>query len=135
MSISILRLGRILLTSLQVDLSDGDALEFQGDLLRKIVEIEALGVVIDITSLCVVDSYMARIINDTASMAGLLGAEVVICGIQPFVAMTLVEMGRDLIGSDCAFNLEQGLKVLQERIACRGDAALGQDDYASVSYE
>jgi rsbT antagonist protein RsbS len=128
MKIPILRLGRILLTSVQVDLTDSDALDFQNDLVRKIVEIEALGVVIDITSLEIVDSYMARVMNDTASMAGLLGAEVVICGIQPFVAMTLVEMGRDLIGAECAFNLEQGLKLLEARIALRGDAALGLED-------
>ena len=71
---------------------------------------------------------MARVINDTASMARLLGSEVVICGIQPFVAMTLVEMGRDLIGADCAFNLEQGLKMLEARIAQRGDAVLTSED-------
>jgi rsbT antagonist protein RsbS len=126
--IPILRLGKVLLTSIQVDLADADALLFQDDLVRKIVDIEAMGVAIDITALEVVDSFMARVINDTASMARLLGAEVVVCGVQPFVAMTLVEMGRDLIGADCAFNLEQGLKMLQARIAVRGDAVLAQED-------
>lgn len=128
MKIPILRLGKVLLTSIQVDLADADALLFQDDLVRKIVDIEAMGVAIDITALEVVDSFMARVINDTASMARLLGAEVVVCGVQPFVAMTLVEMGRDLIGADCAFNLEQGLKMLQARIAVRGDAVLAQED-------
>lgn len=128
MKIPILRLGRILLTSIQVDLADVDAMQFQTDLVRKIAEIEALGVAIDITSLEVVDSFMARVINDTASMARLLGAEVVICGVQPFVAMTLVEMGRDLIGADCTFNLDQGLRMLKVRIASRGDATLTQED-------
>ena len=128
MKIPILRLGRILLTSIQIDLVDADAMQFQNDLVTKIAEIEALGVAIDITSLDVVDSFMARVINDTAEMARLLGAEVVICGVQPFVAMTLVEMGRDLIGADCTFNLDQGLKLLQARIATRGDVSLTQED-------
>lgn len=132
MKVPILRLGRILLTSIQLDLTDADAMQFQYDLVKKITEIEALGVAIDITALEVVDSFMARVLNDTAGMARLLGAEVVICGIQPYVAMTLVEMGRDLIGADCTFNLDQGLELLKTRIACRADAALtpGDDDAA-----
>jgi rsbT antagonist protein RsbS len=128
MKIPILRLGRILLTSIQVDLVDSDAILFQHELLTKIAEIEALGVAIDITSLDVVDSFMARVINDTADMSSLLGAEVVICGIQPFVAMTLVEMGRELIGANCTYNLDQGLKLLKSRIALRGDVSLTQEE-------
>jgi len=124
MRIPILRIGRILLASIQVEMSDADALRFQSDVVQKISEIEALGIAIDITSLEVVDSYMARVINDTATMARLLGAEVVVCGIQPYVAMTLVEMGRDLIGANCVFDLEQALQRLRERIAARGDADL-----------
>lgn len=130
MRIPILRLGRILLTSVQTSLTDIDALQFQNDLVHKIAEIESQGVAIDITALDVVDSFMARVLNDTASMARLLGAEVVICGVQPYVAMTLIEMGRSLIAADCAFNLEQGLKILDKRIASRGDMVLftGDDD-------
>lgn len=130
MKIPILQLGKTLLVSIQVDLSDTDAMQFQHDMVSKIAETEALGVAIDITALDVVDSFMARLISDTASMARLLGAEVVICGIQPYVAMTLVEMGRDLIGADCAFNLEQALKILNGLIARRGDSFLnpGDDD-------
>ncbi|MDP2099026.1 MAG: STAS domain-containing protein [Methylobacter sp.] len=124
MKIPILRLGKILLSSIQVDLTDADAMQFQNDLVNKIAEMEALGIVIDITSLEVVDSFMARVINDTAGMARLLGAEVVICGVQPYVAMTLVEMGRDLIGVDCTFNLDQGLEIIKERIGMRGDATM-----------
>jgi rsbT antagonist protein RsbS len=133
MKIPILQLGRILLVSIQVDLTDTDAMQFQNDMVNKIAATEALGIAIDITALDVVDSFMARVISDTASMARLLGAEVVICGIQPYVAMTLVEMGRDLVGADCAFNLDQGLKILAGLIALRGDAAptSGADhDYA-----
>ena len=128
MKIPILRLGRILLSSVQTDLTDVDALQFQDDLVRKIAAVEAQGVGIDITLLDVVDSFMARVLNDTASMARLLGAEVVICGVQPYVAMTLIEMGRSLIATDCAFNLEQGLKILELRIAGRGDVSLDDGD-------
>lgn len=130
MRIPILRLERILLVSIQVDLTDDDAMQFQSDLVERVGEIEALGVAIDITALDVVDSYMARVINDTASMVRLLGAEVVICGIQPFVALTLIEMGRDLLGADCAFNLGQGLEVLKSRIATRADASFDEDEDA-----
>ena len=126
MKIPILRLGRILLTSIQVEPTDDDVMQFQADLVRKVAETEALGIAIDITSLDVVDSYMARVLNDTASMARLLGAEVVVCGIQPYVAMMLVEMGRGLIGADCVFNLEQGIERLKARIASRGDAMLDE---------
>ncbi|GAB0148123.1 MULTISPECIES: STAS domain-containing protein [Marichromatium] len=128
MKIPILRLGRILLVSIQDDLTDNDAMQFQSDLVERVAEIEALGVAIDITALDVVDSYMARVINDTACMVGLLGAEVVICGVQPFVAMTLIEMGRDLLGANCAFNLEQGLEILNRRIATRGDIHIDEDE-------
>ena len=132
MNIPILRLGHILLSSIQIDLTDIDALQFQNDLVNKIAEVEAHGVVIDITSLEVVDSFMARVLNDTASMARLLGAEVVICGVQPFVAMTLVEMGRDLIAADCTFNLDQAIDRLKARISNRGDFALTQEEGGST---
>ncbi|MEF8700505.1 MAG: STAS domain-containing protein [Candidatus Accumulibacter sp. UW20] len=128
MKIPILRLDRILLASIQVDLTDIDAMQFQNDVVSKIVEVEAQGIAIDITSLDVVDSFMARVINETACMARLLGSEVVICGVQPFVAVTLVEMGRDLISAECTFNLDQGLKRLRALIAVRGDVPMDRGD-------
>lgn len=130
MRIPILRLDKILLASIQIDLSDTDVLQFQSDVVNAIAENETLGIAIDITSLEVVDSFMARVINETASMSRLLGSEVIICGIRPHVAMTLVEMGRDLIAADCSFNLDQGLKMLKKLIAQRGDAELDSgEDY------
>jgi len=81
---------------------------------------EAQGVVIDVTALDVVDSFMARVLNETASMAQTLGAEVVLCGIQPSVALTLTEMGRELIGVDTALSLEQGVERVQDLLAQRG---------------
>jgi len=118
--IPILRLKGILLTSIQVDLADQEALEFQSDLVQEVTRSEAQGVVIDVTALDVVDSFMARVLNETASMAQTLGAEVVLCGIQPSVALTLTEMGRELIGVDTALSLEQGVERVQDLLAQRG---------------
>lgn len=121
MKIPILRLKDILLTSIQMDLTDEDALNFQSDMLEMVNKTDAKGIVIDITALDVVDSYMARMLNETASMVRILGAEVVICGMQPSVALTLVEMGRELIGVSTALNLDQGFELVQSLLEERGD--------------
>ncbi len=120
MRIPILRLKGILLTSIQVDLADREALEFQSDLVQEVTRSEAQGVVIDVTALDVVDSFMARVLNETAGMAQTLGAEVVLCGIQPSVALTLTEMGRELLGVDTALSLEQGVEKVDRLLAQRG---------------
>ncbi len=114
MKIPILKLGNILLTSIPEDLTDEDAIDFQSDILERIKKTEAGGIVIDITALQVVDSFIARVINDMANMAKLLGAEVVLCGMNPSVAIALVEMGRELIGVKAVLNLEQGVDVLRK---------------------
>ena len=114
MNIPILQLRNILLTSLQTDLTDRDIIEFQDNLLSVVEQTNATGAVIDITALDIVDSFMARVINDTASMVRLLGTEVVISGMQPSVALTLIEMGRELIGVQSALNLDQAIDMLQE---------------------
>ncbi len=119
MRVPILKLGDILLTSIQMDLTDTDAQQFQTDVLHMVHDKNAKGLVIDITALDVVDSYMARILNDTAHMVRLLGAEVVLCGMRPAVAITLVEMGRELIGVETALNLEQGVEKLRRRLTAR----------------
>ena len=116
MKIPILRLGDILLTSIQIDLTDQDALDFQADALEMVAQTEAQGLVIDISALDVVDSFIARVLNDTANMVRILGAEVVISGMQPLVALALMEMGRTLIGVETALNLEQGVEKLQRLI-------------------
>lgn len=114
MNIPILQLRNILLTSLQTDLTDRDIIEFQDNFLSVVEQTNATGAVIDITALDIVDSFMARVINDTASMVRLLGTEVVISGMQPSVALTLIEMGRELIGVQSALNLDQAIAMLQE---------------------
>ncbi|MFQ5638237.1 MAG: STAS domain-containing protein [bacterium] len=123
MKIPILKLKDILLTSIQVDLTDQEAMEFQNGVLQKVTETEARGMVIDITALDVVDSYMAKVLNDTATMVRLLGAEVVISGMQPSVALTLIEMGRELIGVQTALNLELGLEKVQQLVTAKRDAS------------
>jgi len=93
-------------------------------ILTKVSETDAYGVVIDITALDVVDSFMARVLNNTATMVRLLGAEVVLCGMQPSVALTLIEMGRELIGVETALNLDQAVDKINELIRSRATTAL-----------
>lgn len=88
-------------------------------MLREVTRTEAAGVVIDITALDVVDSFLARVLNDTATMVTLLGAEAVLCGMQPAVALTLIEMGRELIGVETALNLDQGMEKIRRLIKKR----------------
>lgn len=126
MKIPILKLKGILLSSIQVDLTDHDALEFQEDVLAKIRGTDAKGLIIDITGLDIVDSYLARILNETAHMAQLLGTETVICGMHPSVALTLIEMGRELVGVESALNLDQAMDRVERKIARRMGA--GSED-------
>ena len=119
MRIPILKLRGVLLTSIQTDLDDDVALQFQDDLLNATHESSAVGVVIDITALDVVDSFMARVLNDTANMFLLLGAQTVICGMQPAVALTLTEMGRELVGVETALNLDQAVDRVHEAVRRR----------------
>ena len=119
MHIPILKLKDTLLVSIQMDLSDDDALQFQEDLVEQTRDSLASGVIIDITALEVVDSFMARVLNDTANMVRLVGAEAVICGMQPAVALTLTEMGRELVGVETALDLDQAVDRLAELIEIR----------------
>jgi len=120
MKITILQLKDILLTSIHVDFTDEDTLEFQADILEKVKKTEAAGIIIDISTLDVVDSFMARVLNETATMVRLLGTEAVICGMQPEVALALVEMGREIVGVETAVNLDHGMEKLQELVGKRG---------------
>jgi rsbT antagonist protein RsbS len=115
MRVPILRLNaRVLIVALGADIADDDVLSFQADLAERAAAMQARGVVIDVSALDIVDSFMARVLNDTARMLRLLGAEVVICGVQPAVAMTLVEMGRNLVDLATAFTLEKALRRLED---------------------
>jgi rsbT antagonist protein RsbS len=122
MRVPLLRLNaQVLIVPLHGDINDDGVLEFQGDLTARVAAEEVRGVVIDISALDVVDSYMARVLNDTARMLRLLGARVVVCGVQPAVALTLVEMGSNLVDVPTAFNLERALARLQPLMAAADD--------------
>jgi rsbT antagonist protein RsbS len=124
MRIPILALGDILLTSIQSDITDEHAVMLQTDILERLRESRARGVILDITALDIVDSYMARILSETVQMAQLMGGDVVITGMNPMVALTLVEMGRELMRGMAALTLEQGVEKLRERFAeMEGDDA------------
>lgn len=134
MRVPLLRLdARTLIVPLHAEVNDDGVLDFQGELTRRVSEQQVRGVVVDISALDVVDSYMARVLNDTARMLRLLGASVVVCGVQPAVALTLVEMGRNLVDVPTAFNLERALARLRDlmdsadRIDGRSEA---RDDHA-----
>jgi rsbT antagonist protein RsbS len=115
--IPILKMGRFLLVTVQVDMHDQLAMQLQEDLTARIVATRARGVLIDISSLEVVDSFIGRMISNIAAMARVLDAETVVVGIQPAVAITLVELGLSLEGVRTALNVDRGMALLQERLA------------------
>jgi rsbT antagonist protein RsbS len=108
----ILTLGDVLLVSIQVDLEDLVALRLQEDLADKIVKSGAHGVIIDITGLDIVDSFVGRMLSTIASISRVLDAETVVVGMRPAVAITLVELGLSLNGVRTALNVELGLELL-----------------------
>jgi rsbT antagonist protein RsbS len=112
--IPILKLGDLLLVTIQVDMHDQLAMTLQNDLTEKIVKTKARGVLIDISGLELVDSFIGRMLSNIASMARLLDAETVVAGMQPAVAITLVELGLALPGVRTALNVEQGMAMLGE---------------------
>ncbi|MCG1054746.1 STAS domain-containing protein [Mycetohabitans sp. B5] len=113
--IPILRLGDYLIVTIQVDMHDRLAMSLQDDLTDRIVKDGAKGVLIDISALDVVDSFIGRMISNTAAMATVLDAQTVVVGMQPSVAITLVELGLTLNGVRTALNIEKGMALLQQR--------------------
>ena len=111
--IPILKMGKFLLVSIQIDMDDRTAMTLQDDLTGQIVKHRAKGVLIDISSLDVVDSFIGRMLANTAAMARILDAETVVVGMQPSVAITLVELGLSLKGVRSALNVERGMELLQ----------------------
>jgi len=115
--IPILRMGRTLLVSIQVDMHDQLAMQLQDDLTSRIVHDRANGVLIDISSLDVVDSFIGRMISNIAAMSRVLDAQTVVVGMQPAVAITLVELGLQLEGVRTALNVEKGIVLLHDYTA------------------
>lgn len=120
--VPILRIGDVLLVSIQIDLQDHIALQLQDDLSQRIVETGAKGVLIDISALEIVDSFVGRMISTTAAVSRVLDAETVVVGMQPAVAITLVELGLTLDGVRTALDVDRGLAILAGRSS--GAAAL-----------
>ncbi len=114
--IPILQVGDCLLVSIQVDMHDRLAMQLQDDLTNKIVRTRARGVMIDISALEIVDSFIGRMLNNIAAMSRVLDAVTVVVGMQPAVAITLVELGLGLTGVKTALNVDTGLALIRRLI-------------------
>jgi rsbT antagonist protein RsbS len=113
--VPILKIGSILLVSIQVDMHDQMALQLQEDLGQRIVDTGCRGVIIDITGLDIVDSFVGRTLSTIASISRVLDAETIVVGMRPAVAITLVELGLSLNGIRTALNVERGMELLSVR--------------------
>ena len=114
--IPILRMGEFLLVTIQVDMHDQLALTLQDDLAEKIRKTSAKGVLIDISALEIVDSFIGRMISTIAGLSRIMDAQTVLVGMQPAVAITLVELGLSLQGVKTALNVERGMAYLREKL-------------------
>lgn len=115
--IPILRMGEFLLVTIQVDMHDRLAMTLQEDLTTRISETGAHGVLIDISSLEIVDSFIGRMLGNIAAMSRVLDAQTVVVGMQPAVAITLVELGMSLPGVRTALNVDAGMELLQQSVS------------------
>jgi rsbT antagonist protein RsbS len=115
--IPILKMGPFLLVTIQVDLYDRLALNLESDLIRMVNKMSSRGVLIDISAVNIVDSFMGRILGNIASMSKILDAQTVVVGMQPAVAITLVELGLPLNGVRTALNVEKGMELLHSLIS------------------
>ncbi|WP_316801523.1 STAS domain-containing protein [Pedobacter frigidisoli] len=127
--IPILRMGSFLLVTIQVDLYDRLALDLEADLVQMVNKTSSKGVLIDISAVSIVDSFMGRIIGNIASMSKILDAETVVVGMQPAVAITLIELGLPLKGVHTALDVEKGMNLLKSMIGDdHGDEDETDDD-------
>jgi rsbT antagonist protein RsbS len=126
--IPILRMGEFLLVTIQVDMHDRLAMTLQDDLTKRISETSARGVLIDISTLEIVDSFIGRMLGNIAAMSRVLDARTVVVGMQPAVAITLVELGMSLPGVRTALNVDAGMKLLRETLNGHADDGERRDD-------
>ncbi len=115
--IPILKMGDFLLVTIQVDMHDRLAMTLQEDLSEKIIQLRAKGVLIDISALEIVDSFIGRMFASIAGISRILDAKTIVVGMQPAVAITLVELGLSLDGISTALNVERGMLLLQEKVS------------------
>jgi rsbT antagonist protein RsbS len=125
--IPILKLGRFLLVTIQVDLYDLLALNLESDLVQMVNKTEAKGVLIDISAVEIVDSFMGRIIGNIAGMSKILDATTVVVGMQPAVAITLIELGLPLQGVHTALNVDRGMELLRSMVGVEEESDLDVD--------
>ena len=132
--IPILRMGQFLLVTIQVDLYDQLAENLESDLVNMVKKNNARGVLIDVSSVSIIDSFMGRILGNIATMSKIMDADTVVVGMQPAVAITLVELGLPLKGVHTALNVEKGMQLLNSKIL-PGEEAPEDDDTDSNSPE
>ena len=125
--IPILRMGQFLLVTIQVDLYDRLAENLESDLINMVKKTSARGVLIDISAVSIIDSFMGRILGNIAIMTKIMDAETVVVGMQPAVAITLIELGLPLKGVHSALNVERGMELLRAKIAFQ-DGDSQEDD-------
>ena len=123
--IPILQIGEILLVSIQVDMHDRLALQLQDDLTERVAATGARGVLIDISALEMVDSFIGRMLGNIAAMARVLDAETVVVGMRPAVAITLVELGMSLAGVRTALDVERGMDLLSASLTAANENGHG----------
>jgi rsbT antagonist protein RsbS len=126
--IPILKMGNFLLVTIQIDLYDRLALNLESDLVQMVNKTSAKGVLIDISALTIVDSFMGRILGNIGNMSKIMDAETVVVGMQPAVAITLIELGLELNGVSTALNVERGMMLLREKIGINGGYGPGEDE-------
>ncbi|MGN6417400.1 MAG: STAS domain-containing protein [Pseudobacter sp.] len=129
--IPILRMGKFLLVTIQIDLYDRLATNLETNLVQMVNKTGARGVLIDISALSIVDSFMGRILGNIGSMSKIMDAETVVVGMQPAVAITLIELGLELKGVHTALNVEKGMELLKNKILLYDDE-IEEDDEHSV---
>ena len=139
--IPILKIGRVLIVPIQVDMDDQTVIHLQERILSELERTGARGVLIDISLLEMVDSFIGRMLSDIAAMARIMDARTVVVGMQPAVAITLVELGLELKGVDTVLNVDEGFRLLRSEIdagddddeeqAYRGLSAIGKQDNRS----
>ena len=125
--IPILKLGRFLLVTIQVDMHDRLAMLLQEELTERVVSANARGVLIDISALDIVDSFIGRMLSNIAGMARILDAQTVVVGMQPSVAITLVELGLSLPGIRTALDVDRGMELLRASLEAAGEGDVGHD--------
>ena len=128
-------MGKFLLVTIQIDLYDRLALNLEADLIAMIAKTEARGVLIDISAVNIVDSFMGRIVNNIAQMSKILDAYTVVVGMQPAVAITLVELGLPLVGVYTALDVEKGMALLQNKLGLGAEAETGETEDSEAGTE